>query len=171
MTIDYEQLQAAYEKSRQSFREYERDCRGFINKFRVQLAEYLGCESNKIWSLEFAEEKEKRPFLDKEEVEVSLGRRMVLYKDAFYGFVLRIVLSPPETIPEQEVGLLFRVRKTGAEYVVKYGSKQTTIPEDEPEDLKEFVEYMTQEIKQFLESEFENFIRGKRELGFLSIAS
>jgi hypothetical protein len=166
MRIDYEQLQAAYEKSRQSFTEYERDCREFIEKFRTQLAEYLGCESNKIRILQFPEEREKRPFLNKEEVEVSLGRQMVLYKDASYGFVLRIVLNPPQTMPEQGVDLLFEVRKKDKEYVIKHGGKQTTIPENKPERLNEFVEYMAQETKQFLEGEFENFFHGKKELGF-----
>jgi hypothetical protein len=151
--------------------EYERDCQGFIEKFRIQLAEYLGCESSKIRCMPLAEEREERPFPDKEEFEVSPGRRMVLYTDAFYGFALRIVLSPSETTPEQGVDLLFEVRKTGTEYVVKHENKLTVIPEDEPEKLKEFVEYMAQETKRFLESEFENFIRGKKELGFLSIAS
>jgi hypothetical protein len=162
MTTGYNQLQEAWKANLQSFGQYELDCRAFVNRLRIQLAEYLGCESDKIELVQLSENAEPFPFLGKEQVELSQGRGMVLYKDAFYGFALKIVLDPPNGLVT-----VFQVKKRGKEYIVQLGDNAPrTIPENEPQQLRDYAEYVAHETEQYLRTGFENFIRGQERLGF-----
>ena len=163
MTTRYNQLQEAWKTNLQSFGQYELDCWAFANRLRTQLAEYLECEDDKVQLVKLPEDKNKRPFQDKEEVELSHGRKMVLYKDAFYGFALMIVLDPPNGGPI----LAFQVKKRGEEYIVQLGNNApSTIPKDEPKQLRDFAEYIAHEAERYLKTDFESFIGGKERVGF-----
>jgi hypothetical protein len=77
---------------RESFREYEGDCRKLITGLKKALIDYLQCPADKVRWLKYAEGLPSGEGF----IETTADRRMGLFEDTSYRFVLMIDFRPSE---------------------------------------------------------------------------
>ena len=159
--IKYLELKDACDSNRALFKKYEGECRRFVKRFREGLVIYLGCPEDKVIWTRITKDESEEELRAKDVIEMTLGRDMSLYKDAFYGVVFRIALG------SEWAELMFRVKKVDEYFIVKLGKKEHRVHEGEQEELDQLIDHVFNIAKEYYETIFENFIRGKPStLGF-----
>jgi hypothetical protein len=87
---------------------------------------------------------------------------MHLLDDAFYLFSFALKLAAGQTFI-----LHFRVKQVDDCFVVKASGKEWRFQQDKQETLEELFVCIFEELKEYLETDFEKFIQGKRNtIGF-----
>lgn len=158
----YLELKAANERRKGLFEEYEEKCRTFVKRLQEGLIDYLGCPEDLVIWVQFNEGKSEENRRTQEIVEFTLDNRLVLYKDAFYQFVLRILFD------SRWIDLNLKIKSEGDCIVVKLGQESLNVHKDKQDEFDELIQHVFGLAKESLETDFENFIHGKpsRSLGF-----
>jgi hypothetical protein len=158
----YNDLQNASTKMRNSYKDYEKECREFIRELLKGLIQYLGCDQKDIVWLRYDAPKNDEELKKNNIMEITPERLLILYNDAYYGFVLRIKFEA------QSVDTSFKVKINGGKIFLHIGDVTKEINKNNPEEFNKLFKEIYNLTKLFLENNFEEFInnKSKRALGF-----
>ncbi|MBE9507725.1 MAG: hypothetical protein IMY86_06710 [Chloroflexi bacterium] len=157
----YDELREASVHTRDLLENYEVECRDFIRQLRTELASYLECPVSRIEWLQFSESEPEEKRRAKDVIDVTLDRRMALQDNAFYQFAFKIVFDVGW------VSLSLTVKQVDGHFIVDLGDHERKLRQDNQDDLQQLLEHLFDLTKEYLETDFANFVHGKpSRLGF-----
>jgi len=157
----YEELCNAFDKAKNDYSEYRKDCHNFAVKLVKSFCDYLEAPEGRVQYVPsdmIGFEKEKR--------EYNLDEVMSLDDEAFWSFGLKIFLTSTDPSLQRSIVIHFFVKKNGDDFLVKIDEDDRghVIKEPSEDDFLKFNEFYCEHIKNLIKSTFENFIQGKSSL-------
>lgn len=157
----YETLQAANQRARESFEEYENDCKQLIADLRNALIEYLDCPTDRVKWLRYG----KNVRFGEGFIETVRARTMALFENTSYHFVLRIDFRPGEAAAGGWVDVEFAVRRAEGHFVVRLGEREEIIEKADDDQVAKLAKLVFDGVKEYIDGDFDSFLEGAEREG------